>query len=248
LGYATAEDVLNRARALINDARIAGGEVLTDNVPASFQYLNSAYLRVQHELAAAGIETFEKEAILTNVPAVAQQDASVQVSITFAGTNNDMTQSPSPALPADLLVPVRMWERQNGSGESFIPMVQPKDGLKSVLQTNRLLVWEWRADGIYTPGALQANDLRLRYEAELTELSGTGDTIGILGGKSAVAYALAEEFATAHGAPGPAAAFQQLYSDALERMKLRASRRQQHTPHRRRPYSWRRRVGGGLYY
>jgi hypothetical protein len=246
LGYPTAEEVLNRARALINDARIAGGEVLTDNVPASFQYLNSAYERVQHELAAAGIETFEKEAIMTNVPAVVSQDASVQVSITFTGTNNGTTTSPSPVLPADLLVPLRLWERQNGSSEVFVPMVQPKDGLRSAVQSSRLQVWEWRQDGIYLIGSTQANDIRIRYEAELSDLAATSDAAGILGAKSALAYAVAFEFAVAHGAQGAASDFQQLYADALERMKLRSSRRQQHTPHRRRPYSWRRRVGRGI--
>jgi hypothetical protein len=245
--YGTAEGVLNAARALVGDARIAAGDVLTDSAPIAFRYLNTAYHHVQFELAVNGIETFIKEAILLNVPAVATEDASVQVVINDTGTNNGTQSFQSPQLPTDLLVPLRLWERQNGSSESFIPMNQPKDGLRSALQTNRLMVWEWRYDGIYLVGSLQANDLRLRYEAVLNDLVATTDPVLIRGAQNVLAFLVAEQFSTARGSP-VAASFGQAAQRALEQMFLRASRRQQRTPHRRRPYSWRRRIGGGLPY
>jgi hypothetical protein len=246
-GYGTAEGVLNAARALVGDARIAGGDVLTDSAPFTFQYLNTAYHHLQFELAVNGIETFIEEALLLNVPAVAAQDASVQVVINDTGTNNGTSGFAAPQLPTNLLVPLRLWERQNGSAEDFIPMNQPKDGLPSVLQAFRFLVWEWRYDGIYLIGATQANDLRLRYEAVLNDLSATTDPVLIRGSQNVLAFLVAEQFATARGSP-QAVSFGQAAERALEQMFLRASRRQQHTPHRRRPYSWRRRVGGGLPY
>src|SRR5882724_9373033 len=53
---------------------------------------------------------------LGNSGAVTAQDASLQVSIT------DATAPPN-QLPADLLVPVKLWERANGSSDDFAEMV-----------------------------------------------------------------------------------------------------------------------------
>jgi len=245
--YGTAAGVLNLARALVNDARIAVGDVLIDAAPFTFQYLNAAYHEVQFELANNGVETFVKEFILVNLPAVAATDPSVQVVINDTGTNNGTQSFASPQLPTDLLVPHRLWERQNGSGENFIPMVQQKGGLKSVKQGPRLLVWEWRFDGLYTPGATQANDIRLRYEAVLADLAATTDPVQIRGAQNVMAYFVAAMFANARGSP-QAKAFDDAGSHALEQMFSRSARRQQHTPHRRRPFSWRRRSLGMPYF
>jgi len=51
-------------------------------------------------------------------------------------------------LPTDLLVPVKLWERANGSTDDFAEMVDltRHGGLPSRGQDIVLSVWEWRAD------------------------------------------------------------------------------------------------------
>src|SRR5712692_12048981 len=134
-GYGTASGVLGLVRSLLYDAAVAAGDVFTDVVLIPF--LNTAYHQLQFELANHGVETFIKDNVVLTVPAVTAGDPSTQVVLN--DTHNQMTTvSPTPQIPTDLLVPTRIWERTTGSSESFIPLVQRKDGLPSENQQLRL--------------------------------------------------------------------------------------------------------------
>jgi len=98
-------------RALLNDAQ---GNLFTDAV--LLPYANSAYRKTQRALSNAGAGGFIQDDVLLIVTAVAQVDTSLQVSIT------DATAPPN-QLPTDLLVPVKLWERANGSSDDFVEMV-----------------------------------------------------------------------------------------------------------------------------
>jgi hypothetical protein len=230
--YQTAEDVLNLARALINDARIAGGDVLTDNAPFTFLYLNAAYHQVQFALATAGVETFVKEAILNDIPASTSTDTGAQVYVSDSGTFDGTTLNATPQLPVDLIVPLRIWERKNATSpntNTFVLMNQKSDGLPTTTLGATLDMWEWRYDGIYMPGATQANDLRVRYHAALPDMSATSDPVQIRGVDNAMALLVAAAFALARGAP-QAVAFEQAADRMIERMRLLTSRREFHAP------------------
>src|SRR5579863_5582701 len=105
--YNTAGQITSLVRSLLNDA---AGNLFTDSV--LLPYVNSAYRKAQRALAAAGQESFLVDDLLFVVPAVAQVDSSEQVMI------NDNTAPPN-QLPTDLLVPLALWERPNGSSEDF---------------------------------------------------------------------------------------------------------------------------------
>ena len=234
-GYGTASGVLSLVRSLLDDAAVSTGDVFTDSVLIPF--VNSAYHQVQFEMANSGIETFIKDNVILTVPAVTGVDPSIQV--VCNDTQNQMTTiSSTPQIPTDLLVPVRIWERQTGSSEPFLPMHQRKDGLPSETQQERLRYWEWRTDGIIFLGATQSNDIRLRYESVLPDVAQGSDTIQLRGAQDAIAFYAAALASQSRGSP-----FSQQFAsagdEALRKILVRGTRRQQHSMHRRRPYGWR---------
>src|SRR5580698_1713884 len=122
--YNTAGQITAIIRSLLNDS---AGNLFTDGL--LMPYVNSAYRKLQRALAAAGQETFLVDDVLLVVPAVAEVDPSAQVMI------NDATAPPN-QLPTDLLVPLDLWERANGSSDDFVEMVDLslRGGLPSMEQ------------------------------------------------------------------------------------------------------------------
>src|ERR1700747_803904 len=108
--YNTAGQITSLVRSLLNDSQ---GNLFTDTV--LLPYANSAYRKTQRALGNAGGGGFIQDDVLLVVLAVAQVDTSLQVSIT------DATAPPN-QLPTDLLVPVKLWERANGSSDDFVEM------------------------------------------------------------------------------------------------------------------------------
>ena len=242
--YNTAGQVTSLVRSLLNDA---AGNLFTDTV--LIPYANSAYRKVQRALANIRSGSFLSDDVLLVVPAVAGTDPSLQVSIT------DATAPPN-QLPVDLLVPLKLWERRNGSSDDFVEMTDLSDhgGLPSQPQGLNLQYWEWRTDGLYFLGATQDTQIRLRYEkAYPAFVDGTSsvlirDAIESIAYFTAamaavsIAYFTAAMAAAARGAP-QAARWDDAGSDALEDLLVRATHREQHSGHRRRPYSWRQGYG-----
>src|SRR5467141_1017863 len=130
--YNTAGQITSLVRSLLNDTQ---GNLFTDAV--LLPYANSAYRKTQRALGNAGCGGFIQDDVLLVVPAVAQVDTSMQVSIT------DATAPPN-QLPTDLLVPVKIWERSNGSCDDFVEMadLSQHGGLPSRGQGLTLSVWE----------------------------------------------------------------------------------------------------------
>jgi len=112
---------------------------------------------VQRALANIQSGSFLTDNVLLVVPAVTQADASAQVSIT------DATPPPN-QLPPDLLVPVKLWERANGSSDDFTEMTDLTDhnGLPSAPRPDaailgvarRRIVFPGRDAGHANPPAL----------------------------------------------------------------------------------------------
>jgi hypothetical protein len=148
--FNSAEYVLNLSRSIVNDAANGiEGDILADSQPYTFVYLNSAYQFVQDELANNGEETFKKELILTPVTPVVNTDPATQVFIYDQGYNDGGTSHALPSLPADLIIPLRLWERQSSTVNRFTPMQKANDGLPSISKGSYNVFWEWRGDTIY---------------------------------------------------------------------------------------------------
>jgi len=135
--YNTAGQITSLVRSLLNDSQ---GNLFTDTV--LLPYANSAYRKLQRVLGNAGGGGFIQDDTLLVVTAVTQPDTSLQVSIT------DATAPPN-QLPTDLLVPVKIWERPNGSTDDFLEMVDltQHGGLPSRAQDITLSVRSWTREG-----------------------------------------------------------------------------------------------------
>jgi hypothetical protein len=224
--YNSAGQITSLVRSLLNDSQ---GNLFTDTV--LLPYANSAYRKVQRALGNSGAGGFISDDTLLVVTAVAAQDASLQVSIT------DATAPPN-QLPTDLLVPVKLWERANGSSDDFAEMVDltRHGGLPSRPQDIVLSVWEWRADGLYFLGATQDTQIRLRYLKAFPDFTDATSPVLIRNAQEAIAYATAALAGWARGSP-LAEKWDEAASDALEDLVVQAVRREQQSSRRRRPFS-----------
>jgi hypothetical protein len=224
--YNTAGQITALVRSLLNDAQ---GNLFTDAV--LLPYANSAYRKLQRALGNAGGGGFLQDDALLVVTALAVPDPSAQVSIT------DATAPPN-QLPTDLLMPMKLWERRNGSTDEFVEMVDVTQhgGLPPRIQDVSLSVWEWRADGLYFLGATQDRQIRLRYLKTYPDLTDATSPVLVRNAQEAIAYATAALAGWARGSP-LAEKWDEAASDAIEDLVSAAVRREQQTVRRRRPFS-----------
>lgn len=187
--YVTLETVSNLIRAIINDMIYSqAGEILTDSSNVLFPLMNDSLEWFQNEVNNFGVDTFTKETFLLDVTAIETNDPGIQINISDTGYFDGTQNFSTPQVPTDLYNPIFMWERQSGSTEEWVPMGQVLDGLPSVVQSQRLAVWEWRQDALYMPGAVQSNDLRLRYKGTHATFVTIGDTLYFRGGVGPIAW------------------------------------------------------------
>jgi hypothetical protein len=224
--YNTAGQITALVRSLLNDAQ---GNLFTDAV--LLPYANSAYRKLQRALGNAGGGGFLQDDALLVVTALAVPDPSAQVSIT------DATAPPN-QLPTDLLMPMKLWERRNGSTDEFVEMVDVTQhgGLPPRIQDVSLSVWEWRADGLYFLGATQDRQIRLRYLKTYPDLTDATSPVLVRNAQEAIACATAALAGWARGSP-LSEKWDEAASDAIEDLVSAAVRREQQTVRRRRPFS-----------
>lgn len=232
--YNSVGQITSLVRSLLNDAP---NNWCTDTL--QLPYVNSSYRRVQRKLANTGSGPFIQDNVELIVAAIAAASRGPQTQAVI----NDATPAPN-QLPTDLLVPVKLWERPNGSSQDFCEMVDLTlhSGLPSRTQGATLSVWEWRADGIYFIGATQDTQIRVRYYRALPDFAGPTDVVLIRNAQEAIAYGAAAMIGAARGSPN-AEKYDAAQEDADEDIIVLYSRQQQHTGRRRRPYGSR----GGNY-
>lgn len=250
--YDTADYVLNMARTFVNDAaQNLGGNLLADSRPYTFVYLNSAWRTLQDVLMNAGVEVFPAEVVISAVPAVTSTDPASQQWMGYDNFFDGTNALNAPTLPADLVIPLKLMERQNGTQSVFKPMFPVNDGLPSRPKVPWLQQYDWRDNAIYLVGATVLTDIRLRYNRYLPDIQpdtqGLGTTrIPLPRCAKALAYYIAAEYATSRGSP-LADGFTAKGDNAAGQMISRTVRKQQRGNHRRQPYSARNRNSWGWY-
>lgn len=235
--YPTLNHVLRLARVYTNDAaQSLDGNLLSLAQPYTMEYVNSAWHKLQDELAEAGAPRLEREVILPQVPVAAALDPGIQVSVSYTGANDGGLLWPSPVLPQDMMEPMRLQERQSGSVGGFAPMHPSSDGLPRVVQGQRLRWWDWKDDSLYFTGATQLNDVLLRYYAYLPAIPADPNAqLGILRCQRAMGFYIAGEFAAARGSTA-ASDLMSKGDDAVQKMTIRIARVKQRLSRRRKPY------------
>lgn len=236
--YFSAGAVMNLSRSCLNDI---AGNLFSDAV--LIPYLNSAYRKVRRSISMAGGPLFIMDNLQMILPAVRTPDASVQTVLNDAGYNNGTTNTTSYGgfvlqLPVDLLEPSKLEERPALTGANYQEMtdVSEHGGLMSQIQGQTLGMWEWRTDGIFFIGATIDTEIRIRYKRILLDVSDGRGQILIRDSQDCIAYLTAAMAAMARGSP-LVDKWAQAGEDGLENLIAAATRREQNTPRRRRPFS-----------
>src|SRR5208282_3206272 len=211
-------------------------------------YLNAAIRRVQRELANNGITSnIRDNVILTPLTPAVGADPSIQVYVSALGYFDGAQVNANPTLPADLILPLEVWERQTGSGAQFIYMPLPMEGLESRIPGSYFGQWEWREDRINMTGSTQTEDLRIRYEASLARITVpippatySSVTIAINDGEDVLAAALVLQYARTRGSAMRQEAKTWL-DDEMYQLVNRTTRQDQRISYRPRGF----RAGGG---
>jgi hypothetical protein len=227
--YSQAEDALTLVRALLNDNAAA---VFTDTM--LLPLLNSAYRGLQRELAEAGVSVLAE-----------QQDIELDQDPTTGVTPTVLSDSSSPQLPTDCLMPHMLWERATpNTTDVFVPMEKFTSGgsMLNLQPSTYLRMWEWREDQINFIGATQSITVRVRYEKVLPELTSGTDLVLIRSSTDPLAFATAALAARSRGARALAADLLGTAQTAAEKLIERYIRPEQIQPRRRRPYGYHRRI------
>lgn len=183
----TCNAVLNTARSRVDDliltpagsptgadpgqqlTQVGGGTLLAELNPDSSLCLrtqiifNSAWRKFQKYLSNLGYRPLIDSKIVASIPANVNADTGSNTWISWNGTFDGTAFSGSPALPADLIAPLKVRERAHGNG-GFSPMVNALDGLLNLsTRTGLNRMWEWRNGAIYFIGATASTDIQIRY-------------------------------------------------------------------------------------
>lgn len=227
--YSQAEDALNLARALVNDT---AGAVFTDIL--LMPLLNSAYRGLQRELAENGVSVMAE-----------QQDFDLAVDGMTAITSTELSDTSSPQLPTDCLVPHMLWERATANTtDVFVPMEKFTSGgaMLNLQPSSYLRLWEWREDKVNLIGATQAITVRIRYEKLLPLLTAGTDPVQIRSATDPLGFATAALAARSRGARALAQDLLGTAQMATEQLIERYVRPEQTKGRRRMPYSYHPRV------
>lgn len=185
--YPALETILSLIRSLANDS-FAGntntpgeGQVLTDLYQTTTSYnpqllncFNAAIREMYRKLRNVKAKALIRDNyILTGLPVIdgplgaSVPDPTIQTYLNFTFYFDGSNQNQSFTLPADLMMPLRVWDRQSNTTDVFVPLQEARNGLDPANQTDELRIWEWREGRINFPGALIPRDIRIKYLAFL---------------------------------------------------------------------------------
>lgn len=184
--YPSIETVTNLARSFVLDDMpgasdtVGEGQIFVDALSVSVtmqNFFNSALRELCRQLRIVDSPTFIRDNyILTGLPIVngpqgsGTPDPAVQQYLSFTGFFDGSLIWPNFTLPADCYQVEVVWERITGSNNPFCQMTQPARALQSGNQGVSWGEWEWRNDQIWIRGALQPNDMRIRYQSNLQNI------------------------------------------------------------------------------
>jgi hypothetical protein len=249
--YDNLESVLLTARVRLNDAiQTAAGDIITDSQPFTAQMCNDAWHKLQSFLANLGFNRLKNQFVALGMPPVGSTDPASQTWwnwIQFFDGESYFIPPVVTVLPADFILPLRIWERQAGTSGFFAPMHLAADGLPDQRKMAWNVWFEWRQDAIYMPGSLHSMDYRVEYAAFLADfpvdsngllVTPSTQLVPIMRCRSAFANYICAEAAWAR-ADTDAQAFVQAAEDDCTKIYNTEVKLKQRTPVSRRPFSGR---------
>jgi len=159
------------------------GTILRETEPSTQQGFNNAFRKCQAVMANAGSATFEQSIVIQAIPAVSQSalDPATECWISWFGCSDGINQFTTPALPSNLMTPLWISERWNGSMQAFPSPRTPNmtccaDGIPKVRKGTYNGAWQWRGEVIYYPGSLVVEDFWIYYQAFFNDIVDVGTT------------------------------------------------------------------------
>jgi hypothetical protein len=266
-GPASLQDIMNLVRVYLKDWQQSGaGIITTDDAatsPQTLPALMSSIRWVYRKLRNVGDPRLIRDNVQVAIPANGLTGPSVQTYLTYNGYFDGLALNATPALPADLLYPIELWEQQTGSVSNlpFVRMTQPQFGLQSRNQTFALCDWEWREQpttnsgltptpgtinapaGIFFVGVLAPVTVRIRYMAtlvsfvSLTSADYANAYVPIIDAEEAIAYRCAYIIGAALSGITPGVTMLKEESEsAMQDLRNSVVRRQQTVEYARQPY------------
>jgi hypothetical protein len=234
--YPTVTDALVAARVLCNDAaQSILGDILASNQPFVLPMCDLAHKTLRKMLTRAGVNTYSKYGFVSNLVKVATSDPTVQVQLSYTGYFDGITERASPFLPADLVEPLEIWERQNGTINSWQPVKQASDSISTRAQVASFGIWDWESDILYLPGATQANDLKLKYLYATPRLTDSAQQIPIADCEMAMGALIAKILSQSRG--GTATQTFQVWAESEVGLLISpTSRKEQYGAYNRQPF------------
>lgn len=223
----TLADLVAKAQALLNDSVYYTSAVL---VP----YINIA----QDELG----DTLRNNGVA--------QTKFVSSVLTVTAATTALSQSSSPALPANLVEPILLFERSVGAQEQdFVLMIGPAT-IPNVNPGTSLVYWDWDMDSTNGPtiqfnpggGATSNREVRIIYYGEPVPFSVGTDKSMYLGAENAIVYKTCALVGGSRGNVTMAQAFDGEWQKASMRYVEEMVKENQAVPGRRQPW-----LGGGRY-
>ena len=183
----TANSILMATRPRVHDKvpslQPFTGMILRETEASTQQCFNNAYRKCQSVMAKGGSSTFEKSVLIQGIPAVssAAQDPATECWISWFGCSDGANPFPTPALPSDLMTPMWASQRPAGSQWPFSDYRRPSmpmlaDGLSKGRKVNYNPGCQWRGEALYYPGATQALDFLIYYQAYFSDIVDVGTT------------------------------------------------------------------------
>lgn len=210
----TVTDILDESRSLLNDTKVVGGTIYTDDVllPAA----KKAWLELQNKYLEAGIP----------------YPQAISAPITVNALALTLT------LPSDFVSPIQLRER-TPNDTTWIPMTsrrwEPDDPMLTVLG-----VWAFRDGVIYFRGATQQRQVKLYYYKSFAVIAGVSTVIPYDEAKSTLAARIAAIAARYRGGmPERADSLDQDAQINLSMIISQKVKQQQILPVRRLPYKFR---------
>lgn len=113
--------------------------------------------------------------------------------------------------PTDIIVPISMKERLNGSSEEYVPLEELDFENVSITQSDILRYYCWREEAVRFVGATTARQVMMRYLKGITVPAATNSPIGFIFGEMYLGPRIA---ALAAGSVGDESSYVKLTDDA----------------------------------
>lgn len=155
--------------------------LLNDTAKVNFTYTAQLpFLRRANEIL--------ENLMLSNGVSIQKQISAV-VSVVSSTSNIDL--SAKSGYPSDMLLPIRLWERDGGTTQQFDVMTE-KEWEPEVQVGSSITYWTFRNNKIYTPGTTSTRDIKIDYWRQLSAVTAAGDNEEVSGSKTFLAAKTAE--------------------------------------------------------